>query len=133
MSKNAEIILVDDNAFFRESLKFLIEMEGIGEVVAEAENGREFIDLLDKYNPDLVILDIEMPVMDGFEATRKAMAKKPDIKILVLTMTYSKEKSTVLADSGVMGFVLKTSGKKVLEKAIRTLIGGVSYFPAVQS
>ena len=133
MSENAEIILVDDNAFFRESLKFLIEMEGIGEVVAEAENGREFIDLLDKYNPDLVILDIEMPVMDGFEATRKAMAKKPDIKILVLTMTYSKEKSTVLADSGVMGFVLKTSGKKVLEKAIRTLIGGVSYFPAVQS
>lgn len=133
MSENAEIILVDDNAFFRESLKFLIETEGIGKVVAEAENGQEFLDLLEQFNPDLAILDIEMPVMDGLEATRQAIAKKPDIKILVLTMTCSKENCIVLKTSGVRGYIQKTSGKKTLEKAIKKLIGGDCFFFGYQS
>lgn len=133
MSENAEIILVDDNAFFRESLKFLIETEGIGKVVAEAENGQELLDLLEQFNPDLAILDIEMPVMDGLEATRQAIAKKPDLKILVLTMTCSREKCIVLKTLGVRGYIQKTSGKKALEKAIKMLIGGDCFFSGYQS
>ena len=81
-----KIILVDDHALFREGMKLLIETEGIGVVVAEAENGKEFIELLATHSPDLVILDIEMPVMGGLEAIWEAKKKQPDIKILILTM-----------------------------------------------
>ena len=129
MTQNAKIILVDDNAFFRESLRFLIEIEGMGEVVAEAENGQVFLNLLEIFNPDLVILDINMPVIGGLEATLKAIAKRPDLKILVLTMTFGKENCDAMKNAGVKGYILKTEGKQVLERAIRTMIEGKSYFP----
>ncbi len=74
-----KIILVDDHALFREGMKLLIETEGIGVVVAEAENGKEFIELLDIHTPDLVILDIEMPVMGGLEALKKAKKRQPEL------------------------------------------------------
>lgn len=128
MSDNAKIILVDDNALFCESLKLLIEMEGIGEVVDVAENGQEFLDLLNRYDPDLVIMDIEMPEMNGVDATLKAIAKKPEIKILILTLTHDKDKLTTLIDAGVSGYLLKSTGKKELEKAIITLLKGEKYF-----
>lgn len=125
---NTRIILVDDHPLFREGMKLLIEKEGMGKVVAEAENGQVFLDLLEKLNPDLVLLDIEMPVMDGLEATIKALSLKPDLKILVLTMRSMRDNYSDLINAGAMGFVLKTSGKKELEKAIKTVIGGESYF-----
>lgn len=122
------IILVDDHALFREGMKLLIETEGIGMVVAEAENGKEFLELLGTHSPDLVILDIEMPVMGGLEALREAKKIQPDIKILVLTMLSEKANYSDMVSAGAMGFVLKTAGKKDLEKAIKTLIGGECYF-----
>jgi len=113
---------------FREGMKLLIETEGMGEVIAEAENGQEFLLLLEKYNPDLVLMDIEMPVMGGLEATTKAIALRPNLKILVLTMLSKKNNYTDMINAGAIGFVLKTSGKQELEKAIKTVIGGDSYF-----
>jgi DNA-binding NarL/FixJ family response regulator len=113
-SKQSElnkIILVDDHALFREGIKLLIEMEQIGHVVAEADNGQSFIDLLNEYSPDLVILDIDMPVMDGLKATRKALAKMPGLKILVLSMHGNQEYYSGFIDAGVKGFTLKTAGK----------------------
>lgn len=123
-----KIILVDDHALFREGLKLLIETEGIGVVVAEAENGKVFIDLLTGHTPDLVILDIEMPVMGGLEAMREAKKLQPDIKILILTMLSERANYFDMVSAGAMGFVLKTAGKKDLEKAIKTLIGGECFF-----
>jgi DNA-binding NarL/FixJ family response regulator len=128
MDSNTKIIIVDDHALFREGMKLLIEMEELGEVIAEAENGQEFIDLLDILNPDLVLMDIKMPVMSGLEATQKAIAKRPALKILVLTMTSWKENYSAIINSGAMGLVLKSSGKHLIEKAIKTLIGGECYF-----
>jgi DNA-binding NarL/FixJ family response regulator len=95
-----KIILVDDHALFREGMKLLIETEGIGMVVAEAENGKEFLELLDTHSPDLVILDIEMPVMGGLEALRKAKKIQPDIKILVLTMLSEKGNYSDMVSAG---------------------------------
>ncbi len=129
MTKSANIILVDDNVFFRQSLKLFIELEGIGEVVAEANNGKMFLDLLEKSNPDLIILDLEMPVMNGFEASKKAVEVKPGLKILVLTMSFAKYNYMVLLENRIKGLILKSSGKDVLEKAIRTVLAGESFFP----
>ncbi len=123
-----KIIIVDDHSLFREGIKLLIENEGFGKVIAEAENGQEFLDLLKTHQPDLVIMDIEMPVMGGLEATREALKIRPDLKILVLTMLNEKADYFDMVNAGALGFVLKTSGKVIFEKAIKTLISGESFF-----
>ncbi|HEY5591986.1 MAG TPA: response regulator transcription factor [Paludibacter sp.] len=133
MNRKAKIVIVDDHEMFREGMKLFIETEGIGEVVAEAENGQQFLDILENHMPDLVIMDIEMPVMGGLEATTKAIAIRSYLKILVLTLHCRKEDCNDLINAGVMGFVLKTSGKQELEKAIKTVIAGNKYFSDEQS
>lgn len=129
MTALTKIIIVDDNSLFREGLKFLIEEENLGEIIAEAENGQVFLSMLEKQNPDLVLMDIEMPLMDGLEATRKALAMRPGLKILGLTMFFEMEYLNAMMLSGAMGFVLKTSGKQELENAIRRVIRGETNFP----
>lgn len=123
-----KIILVDDHSLFREGIKLLIENEGLGKIIAEAENGQAFLDLLPKQLPDLVIMDIEMPLLNGLEATRKAIASYPELKILVLTMLNDKTNYLELVNAGALGFVLKTSGKQDFEKAIRAITLGGNYF-----
>lgn len=123
-----KIILVDDHSLFREGIKLLIENEGYGEIIAEAENGQQFIDLLQIHKPDLVIMDIEMPVMNGLDATREALKLFSDLRILVLTMLSEKQNYIDFVNAGAMGFVLKTSGKQEFEKAIKTIAEGGSYF-----
>lgn len=123
-----KIIIVDDHSLFREGIKLLIENEGMGTVIAEAENGQIFLDLLETHKPDLVIMDIEMPILGGLEATRKALRLMPDLKILILTMQNEKAKYIDLILAGVVGFVHKTSGKNEFEKAIKAIARGESYF-----
>ena len=123
-----KIIIVDDHSLFREGLKLLIENEGFGQVIAEAENGLVFLKQLAANRPDLVIMDIEMPVMGGLEATKQALMLYPDLKILVVTMLTEKESYFDLLNAGAMGFVLKTAGKTEFEKAINALRNGESYF-----
>ena len=128
MHSKTRIIIVDDHSLFREGMELLIEMEGMGHVIAEAENGQAFLDILPGLAPDLVLMDIEMPVMGGLEATREAIAMHPGLKILVLTMLGEKDNYTTMINAGAMGFVLKTAGKNELQKAIKTMAGGESYF-----
>ncbi|MFZ4414575.1 MAG: response regulator [Bacteroidales bacterium] len=128
MNYNAKIIIVDDHSLFREGMKLLIEMEGLGVVIAEAENGKVFLNLLKELNPDLVLMDIKMPVMGGLEATVKALANRPNLKILALTMLSDKDNYTSMMNAGAMGYLLKTSEKQELEKAIKTVISGKNYF-----
>ena len=123
-----KIIIVDDHSLFREGIKLLIENEGFGEVIAEAENGQVFLDLLETHHPNLVIMDIEMPVMGGLEATQKALKIRPDLKVMALTMLSEKANYLDMIDAGAVGFVLKTSGKQEFERAIRTIMNGESYF-----
>jgi DNA-binding NarL/FixJ family response regulator len=123
-----KIIIVDDHSLFREGIKLLIENEGFGEVIAEAENGQVFLDLLETHHPNLVIMDIEMPVMGGLEATQKALKMRPDLKIMALTMLSEKANYLDMIDAGAVGFVLKTSGKQEFERAIQTIMNGESYF-----
>lgn len=123
-----KIVIVDDHSLFREGIKLLIENESLGEVIAEAENGQAFLNLLASIKPDLVIMDIEMPVMGGLDATKNALKIYPDLRILVLTMLNEKENYLDMINAGAMGFVLKTSGKQEFEKAIFNIMNGESYF-----
>lgn len=128
MSQKPKIFIVDDHSLFREGIKLLIEQEDLGVIVGEAENGKEFIEKLDQSQPDLVLMDIQMPVMDGFLATKKALDKNPLLKILVLSMYADKENYTSMISAGVMGFVLKTAGKCEFENAIKTVANGDNFF-----
>jgi DNA-binding NarL/FixJ family response regulator len=130
MSGKLKIIIVDDHPLFREGIKLLIEKENIGKVIGEAENGVEFLNILKKSKPDLVLMDIDMPVMDGYEASKLAKEKYPNLKILVISMFSDKDNYENMISAGVSGFVLKTSGKHEMEKAISNVAKGESYFSA---
>jgi DNA-binding NarL/FixJ family response regulator len=129
MDKNKyKIILVDDHKLFRDGLKFVIDQMNNLEVVAEASNGKEFLNLIDRFDADLVLMDISMPELNGIEATKQAIAKKPGLKILALSMFCDEEYYYQMIQAGVMGFVLKESGKSELEEAIYSVLKGENYF-----
>ncbi len=128
MSELRRIILVDDHDIFRDGLKALITQKLIGEVIAEASNGKIFLDILPGLNPDLVIMDIAMPVMDGIEATQRALELYPEMKILVLSMFGDEEYYYKMIQAGAKGFILKSSGKNEFEQAIAQVAQGESYF-----
>ncbi len=113
---------------FREGLHFVIsQMDGF-EVVGEASSGLEFLELLDRLTVDVVLMDISMPGLDGIAATAKALEKKPDLKIIALTMFCDEEYYYKMIQAGVSGYILKESGKDELANAINTVIKGENYF-----
>jgi len=126
--KKPDIIIVDDHLIFRQGLKSIITIENIATVIAEASNGIEFIKLLSDHKPDLVLMDIDMPQMNGIIATQKALELMPDLKIIALTMFGDEEYYYKMIDLGVKGFILKSSGINELEKAIHDVMAGESYF-----
>lgn len=127
-NKLPQIVLVDDHPLFREGIRLLIELEGLGKVVAEAENGKQFLELIDNQMPDVVVMDIDMPVMDGLEATQRAMNKYPDLKVLVLSMHGESQYYSNFIEAGARGFALKSANKAELENAIKAIISGENYF-----
>lgn len=123
-----KVIITDDHQIFRQGLKSLIVKEEIAEVIAEASNGKEFLNLLPDHNPDLVLMDIGMPEMDGVEATRRALQINPSLKILVLSNFGDEVHYFNIIQAGAKGFVLKTSGIHELQLAIERVLAGESYF-----
>lgn len=104
---NVKIILVDDNYEFRKALKFLLQkIEGV-EIIGEASNGYEFLDILDHLEPDMVLMDIEMPEMNGIEATRRANKKYPDLKIIGLSYHEDLQNVQDLMSAGAQNFIFK--------------------------
>src|SRR5690554_230120 len=128
MSDIIKIVVVDDHAIFLKGLSLLINECPDFKVVGEANNGIQFLELLEKMTPDLVLMDIKMPLMDGIEATKKALIKFPDLKIMTLTMFSEHKYLRLMAEAGVIGFILKSIGKRELEHAIKTVVAGKTYF-----
>ncbi len=121
-------MIVDDHQMFREGLKFLLqEIPGII-MIGEAENGKQFLELLNDKKPDLVLMDISMPEMDGVVATRQALLKYPDLKIIALTMFGEENYYYQMINAGAKGFVLKKSGSMELKNAIETVMRGEFFF-----
>ena len=125
--KKVDIYLVDDHSLFREGLKLLLSnLDFIGKIF-EANNGEEFINGL-KNNPvDIALLDIEMPVMNGIEAAKRAREIQPSIKILALSMYSDKNYYLSMIDAGACGFLLKNSNFEEVEKAITDICNDKSY------
>jgi len=123
-----DLIIVDDHLIFRQGLKSLIMLEGFASVIGEASNGAEFLELLTHLKPDLVLMDIDMPHMNGMEATKRAIELIPDLKVIAFTMFGDEEYYYKMIDLGVKGFILKSSGIHELEKAIQDVMDGESYF-----
>ena len=123
-----KVIIVDDHKMFRNGLKVLIEVGKIGTVVAEADNGQQFLRLLEKHVPDIVLMDIDMPIMNGIEATKQAIKIQPEIKILVLSMFSDKKHYSEIIQAGAKGFIIKRSGKDELKDGIREVANGGSFF-----
>jgi DNA-binding NarL/FixJ family response regulator len=123
-----DIIIVDDHQIFRQGLKAIINFEGVGTVIGEASNGEEFIEQLTSLKPDLVLMDIDMPQMDGFEATQKALEIMPELKIIAFTVFSEAEYYSKMINIGAKGFILKSSGFNELEKAIEIVMKGENYF-----
>jgi len=128
MNSQIKIIIVDDHKMFREGISFLLSKFEKIKVIAQASDGAFFLDLLEKSKPDLVLMDINMPNIDGVEATKKALEKYPDLKIIALSMNGDEAFYYKMINAGVSGFVLKKSGSDELEEAIHTVMSGNDYF-----
>lgn len=122
------IILVDDHLIFRQGLKSLITVENLGKVIGEASDGKEFIQLLSLPAPDLVLMDIDMPHMNGMEATQRALGLVPDLKIIVFSMFGDDEYYKKMTELGVKGYILKSTGINEVEQAIADVMNGKTYF-----
>lgn len=127
MSK-IRIFLVDDHDMFRDGVKLLLSSDNLAEVVSEARNGKEFLEKVGQVNPDVVLMDISMPEMDGIEASRLAHEKYPNLKILALTMFGDEKYYYQMIQTGIKGFVLKSAGISELIKAISEVAHGENFF-----
>jgi DNA-binding NarL/FixJ family response regulator len=123
-----KVMLVDDHKLFRKGLRMLIDALNRFEVAGEASNGIEFLNLLDQGRPDIVMLDIAMPEMDGIEAARLALMKYPDLKIITLSMFGEQDYYFKMVDAGVKGFLLKNSDFSEVKMALETVMEGGNYF-----
>ena len=122
------IIIADDHQLFRNGLKILLDSYPDFEVVGEASNGEEFLKLLKSVKADIALMDINMPEMDGVEATRKGVKLSPDVNIIALSMYGEEEYYYKMVDAGAKGFLLKDSDISEVRDAILTVVKGGSYF-----
>ena len=118
------VLLVDDQSLIRQGLRVLLELDAQLEVVGEAENGQAAINLVEQLQPDVILMDIRMPIMDGVAATREICKKFTQIKVLVLTTFDDDEYVTAAMNYGATGYLLKDTPSEELAIAIRAVDKG---------
>ena len=118
------VLLADDHTILREGIRALIEDQGDMEVVGEAENGQATVKMVAQLLPDVVVMDIAMPLLNGLEATRQIRRDFPQVKVLILTMHENEEYIRQVLTAGALGYVLKDAAARDLLGAIRTVYQG---------
>jgi DNA-binding NarL/FixJ family response regulator len=122
-----KILIADDHQVLREGIRSLLEKQGNMEVIAEAPDGRTAVNLARKLNPDVIIMDIAMPDLNGIDATRQILSDSPDIKIVVLSMHSDRRFVAEMLKAGASGYLLKNSAFQQLTNAIQSVIEGRNY------
>lgn len=125
-----KVMIADDHSLMREGIKQLIEFDGSIEVIAEASNGVECLEKLEKLSPDVLLLDINMPEKNGIEVLEILKKKNSDIKVLVLTVHSDVEYLLKAIDIGADGYILKDSEFAELKRAINAVYNGENYVQA---
>ncbi|HKN36359.1 MAG TPA: response regulator transcription factor [Terriglobales bacterium] len=123
-----KILIVDDHEVVRQGLRTILKARQDWEIVGEAENGQEAVRAVMENKPDVVILDITMPVMSGLEATQEICALNLGSRVLIFTMHDSKSLVKAVRKAGASGYVLKSHAARDLIRAIEALLGGGSFF-----
>ncbi len=124
---SVKLIIVDDHQMFREGLVNLLSGSGKVEVLAQAKNGKEAVEKALQLKPDVVLMDIGIPIMNGVEATKKILQENTDIKVLALSMHENKEYIKDILDAGASGYILKNSPFDQLLSAILSVSEGNKY------
>ena len=124
MTDAVRILLVDDQRLMREGLRTLLEMEPGLHVAGEASQGQEALELYARLQPDVVLMDVRMPIMDGVEATRQLMSRWPTCRVIILTTFDDDEYVFDGLRAGALGYLLKDVSIQELAEAIRTVMGG---------
>src|ERR1035437_4324726 len=122
------IIIVDDHRMFRESLIDILSIKNIAKVIGEASNGLELVALLEKLKPNIILMDVAMPEMDGIEAAKKALEKYPDSKVIALSSFGDEKYYYSMLEAGAKGFVIKNAGIVELQNAIVEVAKGGNWF-----
>jgi len=130
--KKIRILLADDHAILRESLRILLEEEADLVVIGEAEDGRTAVKMANELSPDIVVMDISMPLLNGLEATCQIKRDNPQVKVLILSMHDNEEYIRQALAKGAMGYILKDAAARELLDAIRAVHRGESVLsPAI--
>jgi len=121
------VLLADDHKIFRDGLRTLIEKEAGMEVIAEAENGRKAVKLAEKLSPNVIIMDVSMPDLNGIEATRKIIAGTSNVKVIALSMHSDRRFVLGMLEAGASAYLLKDCAFAELVNAIRQVAAGNTY------
>ena len=122
------VLLAEDHLIVREGLRALLRAEEGIQVIGEAENGRQAVELAASLRPNVIVLDIAMPLLNGMEAARQILAAQPDTKILMLSAYNDDTYVSLVMAIGVVGYLIKQTAAHVLPKAIRAVHQGKTYF-----
>ena len=127
MNRPIRIILADDHQIVRQGLRILLEAETDMKVVAEADNGRKVLKLAQELLPDVIIMDLSMPELNGIEATRQILSGAPEVKVIALSMHSDSLFVLNMIKSGASGYLLKDCALEELVKAIRAVVDDKTY------
>jgi DNA-binding NarL/FixJ family response regulator len=127
------ILLVDDHAVIRQALRMLLESQPELEVVGDVENGREAVQAVERLNPDVVLMDVVMPGLNGLEATRQIRRSAPGTRVVMLSGFVDEDQLLEALRSGASGYIIKKSDVSELVLAIQTVNRGNSYFSSALS
>ncbi len=128
MNKKSRVVIVDDHEIFRKGFGMIINTFDDCEIIGEASNGQEFLDMFMEDTIDLVFMDIKMPVLNGIDATRIALEQKPEMKIVALSMFGEEKYLQSMIEAGATGFLLKNVKREELEIATKLLLEGKNYY-----
>src|SRR5277367_5435243 len=126
--KRIAVLLAEDHTIVRQGLRLLIENDGDIEIVGEAKTGREAVQMTGDLRPEIIVMDIAMPLLNGIEATRQILKAFPTTKVLILSAHSDPEYVEQVVKAGAMGYLVKQSSGEVVAQAIRELQKGKTFF-----